>query len=328
MRFLYGFRNVAKRSILQGLWAGVFLFPLLYYEGGAKASYILAPMFMVMPLLFSLGDRVLSTLLDILTARMVSSEFSPPPTEPSRNPPSVIFMIVFIFGIGIAMLPLFAKHDAGLRGGATGLGYLVALVCLLACFSSTSQRAKNEKKIKLSGVLTLIGFSTYFGFLLNRYGHDIAILTTLGSLSAGIFGYALAVFIVPSLDALTEIWHELRRMGSVLGAFLCGYLLLILAFGIFYAAAWRYDSTSFGKEFPPNPVFGHFVYFSVVTAATLGYGDITPIRPLVRMLASIEVLLGIAWTIAGFAATSVLLNRLDRSHLGTEEGFNHTNLPN
>ena len=39
-------------------------------------------------------------------------------------------------------------------------------------------------------------------------------------------------------------------------------------------------------------MFYHSLYFSVVTFATLGYGDVQPIGNLVRALAGIESLLG------------------------------------
>ena len=51
------------------------------------------------------------------------------------------------------------------------------------------------------------------------------------------------------------------------------------------------------------------VYFSFVTLATLGYGDITPRLPLAQMLAVLEAIFGqfyvavvIAWLVSGYAA--------------------------
>jgi hypothetical protein len=37
---------------------------------------------------------------------------------------------------------------------------------------------------------------------------------------------------------------------------------------------------------------GNFIYFSFVTLATLGYGDITPVSPLVRTAAYLEAIVG------------------------------------
>ncbi len=53
---------------------------------------------------------------------------------------------------------------------------------------------------------------------------------------------------------------------------------------------------------PQNPNFWQFFYFSFVTLATLGYGDITPKSDLVKGLVIIEVVLGVGWVTVIFAA--------------------------
>jgi hypothetical protein len=51
---------------------------------------------------------------------------------------------------------------------------------------------------------------------------------------------------------------------------------------------------------PSNPSFGDFCYLSVVTLATLGYGDITPAcnSPVVKALVCVEVALGLGAVMA------------------------------
>ncbi len=55
-----------------------------------------------------------------------------------------------------------------------------------------------------------------------------------------------------------------------------------------------------------------FVYYSLVTLSTLGYGDVVPTLPLARSLAAIEAIVGQLY-IAVFVATLVarLLTRED-----------------
>jgi hypothetical protein len=89
-----------------------------------------------------------------------------------------------------------------------------------------------------------------------------------------------------------------------------GYAALALLFAGFYGAAWRYDPGWFtGSGMPPSPGFGDFCYFSVVTLATLGFGDIVPAvsSPLVKSLVCIEVALGIGWTTVVLGAVMALL---------------------
>jgi voltage-gated potassium channel len=46
--------------------------------------------------------------------------------------------------------------------------------------------------------------------------------------------------------------------------------------------------------------FAEAMYFSVITLATVGYGDITPQAPLVRGLATVEVVAGLLLLLFGF----------------------------
>jgi len=47
--------------------------------------------------------------------------------------------------------------------------------------------------------------------------------------------------------------------------------------------------------------FSDTIYFSVITLSTVGYGDITPVGPLVRALATVEVVAGLLLLLFGFA---------------------------
>lgn len=65
------------------------------------------------------------------------------------------------------------------------------------------------------------------------------------------------------------------------------YLLLGLAWGVLYAVIFQLDPESFnlGASFAPSPdlsqrqqqLFQTFVYFSLTTLTTIGFGDITPL---------------------------------------------------
>jgi len=55
---------------------------------------------------------------------------------------------------------------------------------------------------------------------------------------------------------------------------------------------------------------GELFYFSFVTLTTLGYGDITPIHPLARSLATMEAIVGVTF-LATFLARLVGLHSSD-----------------
>lgn len=84
-------------------------------------------------------------------------------------------------------------------------------------------------------------------------------------------------------------------------AFLACYALIIVVF----ACAYRIlDALVTGPMFAVlgegrKITFIEAVYFSVISVATVGYGDIVPIAPLARVLAMIEVLLGLVLLLFG-----------------------------
>lgn len=113
-----------------------------------------------------------------------------------------------------------------------------------------------------------------------------------------LFGYWLR----PKLLLFSDVWLYLREMGAYLVSFALGYIALALLFACWFWSLWKiFPSQSFGG-LSSDPSFGEFVYFSLITIATLGYGDITPKSELARGLVGAEVILGIGWITIVFAA--------------------------
>ena len=78
----------------------------------------------------------------------------------------------------------------------------------------------------------------------------------------------------------------------------CIYLLLAAAFADIYLIIEEIVPHSFGcsTELCPHGenVFrsGTHLYYSLITLATVGYGDITPIQPVAAMIAALEAIIG------------------------------------
>ena len=80
-------------------------------------------------------------------------------------------------------------------------------------------------------------------------------------------------------------------------AAVAAYLLIVLAFALGYMLISVLIPGAFGfAEKAPNiddPRFGYILhYFSISTITTLGYGDIVPVHPFARTLATTEALVG------------------------------------
>jgi hypothetical protein len=138
-----------------------------------------------------------------------------------------------------------------------------------------------------------------------------------GSSSAVVVAIALAKLLPETMIGATRI-----RIGLLLLTFTlilyacCGALMLsamlkakqvthqviisavnlYIILGMFYAHIYTvidwFHPESFALPVPQNESASHFVYFSFVTLATLGYGDITPRTEFAQRLAITEAIMG------------------------------------
>ncbi|MCH6256303.1 potassium channel family protein [Puniceicoccaceae bacterium K14] len=70
---------------------------------------------------------------------------------------------------------------------------------------------------------------------------------------------------------------------------ICGYFLIGLIWSRFFILFQVFDPDAFNQT---NLKEGDLVYFSLVNLTTLGYGDITPINPFTRIVATLESAFG------------------------------------
>jgi Ion channel len=90
---------------------------------------------------------------------------------------------------------------------------------------------------------------------------------------------------------LSTVFRSHRiTVDAIFGAFVA-YLLLAFSFGLVYRMLIFWNPESFkGINNPPR--IGDLAYFSLVTIATLGYGDIIPSSHTARMISVFEAVLG------------------------------------
>lgn len=93
-------------------------------------------------------------------------------------------------------------------------------------------------------------------------------------------GRAVGSWLYPKLSVFPQLWDYLAARSTALLASLLGYALLILWFAATYQVAWSLSPRPAFQGLPDNPRFVDFLYLSVITIATVGYGDITPRSPL------------------------------------------------
>ena len=103
--------------------------------------------------------------------------------------------------------------------------------------------------------------------------------------------------------------------GDAIFGVVCGYLLLGIIWGLMYSAVETASPGSFRLTSPESnsaatmPVDrGVLSYYSFITLATVGYGDVAPITPLARTLAWMEAITGqfyLAVLVAGLVGFKV-----------------------
>ncbi|MGZ4957858.1 MAG: ion channel [Methylomonas sp.] len=86
------------------------------------------------------------------------------------------------------------------------------------------------------------------------------------------------------------VWHRVD-LNSLVGAF-CVYLLLGMIWALLYRLLYINGWAAFTGNIAEQDQFPDLLYFSFVTLASLGFGDIVPIGSLPKTLAYLEAVVG------------------------------------
>ena len=206
-----------------------------------------------------------------------------------------------------------------------GLLFLLILVALLLT-------AANTTWLKIAAVLVQGGV-VLFAFLAARVGRRVwrvaIVLVPLAVILgiAGRFGdsrpaeaVAATINLVLPAAAIVALGRRIVVEPFVSGRTIIGLLCVYLLIGMTFAATYITiavvsDEPFFVQTDHAQPV--DFTYFSLVTLATVGYGDFTAANPMPRMLAAIEGLTGQLYLVTVVAvAVSRVRTRRDQPPAG------------
>ncbi len=115
-------------------------------------------------------------------------------------------------------------------------------------------------------------------------------LLVLGTMMILIAFCAMSLSIALRQVLLTEDIDLNRLVGAI-----CAYLLMGFMFGLIHIlVAWLLPGSYKGIGSPVvEDSAVQYIYYSFVTLTTLGYGDVTPVRPLASAMAYIEAVIGV-----------------------------------
>jgi hypothetical protein len=228
------------------------------------------------------------------------SERPAPPATPVSTGHRWRFALVLLASLLLAVAqPL----TSGLLAGEGSFDVFFSLLIVAVLLLVFEEREHRRIAVSL-GLVAFLGVWASYG----SGGLAGRILLVGAHLVAACF-FAFALY-----GILRGIFVKQASGGAIFGA-VCGYLLLGIVWSVLYSALETASPGSFrvpGAEeadLVAGPLDrGTFSYYSFITLATVGYGDVTPITPLAQTLAWMEAITGqlyLAVLVAGLVGFKV-----------------------
>jgi voltage-gated potassium channel len=168
--------------------------------------------------------------------------------------------------------------------------------------------------------VALIGAAT-FGLPARGLSPDEMSMWFLGAMGAialiiGLAARDVSVFLLDAGLLFEGFFQQAARLLVPAFAFLTFYSLNIIVFGTIYTIMDRFsvEPNFLIHGQPQKLTFTEGLYFSLVTFATVGYGDVSPLSGAVRIIAAIEIVLGVLLLLFGFSAIIGHAAPNDRRH--------------
>lgn len=149
----------------------------------------------------------------------------------------------------------------------------------------------------------------------------LAAMALIGAI-VGLAARDVVIFILDTSLVFEAFFARITHLMVPVFAFLTFWALLAIAFACLYRIA---DLTTAEPLFTVHGQarrleFAEALYFSVVTLATVGYGDISPVGPLARVLAVAQMVAGLLLLLFG-------VNELIRHADGATQAHHHDRHP-
>jgi voltage-gated potassium channel len=165
--------------------------------------------------------------------------------------------------------------------------------------------------------MALIGASTFIHpeLGLSQAHTNILFLVYMAAIGVVVFfvSHQVSTFLIDT-GLIFEAFFERAAMLSVpTFAFLTFYSLNVIVFAAIYRIADRLaDTPNFMVHNKLAEIsFVDALYFSLITVSTVGYGDVTPASDSIRVIASVQIIIGVLLLLFGFYE----IMRYSREHL-------------
>ncbi|MBO6782365.1 MAG: two pore domain potassium channel family protein [Alphaproteobacteria bacterium] len=261
--------------------------------------------------------------LGILTAIILGAVFSAAGIFLWMFPGSRFFVLAFANSLAIYTTVYFFLASAnfpGARQWVTGVGYLIPIYLFLfgvwwhrEAIREGSQ-SENFRKAHFPGRLFIwllplgvLAALTFFvpGFDLETRSADIVLLGAMGLIGLLVlfFSRQICLFLVDTGTVFDHLFVQMTRLFRPAFAFFTLYSFIVIVFAMIFRIMDRASAEHIflidGEAAAIS--FTESLYFSLITMSTVGYGDVTPAGEAVRVVAAIEIMLGILLFLFGFS---------------------------
>jgi hypothetical protein len=121
---------------------------------------------------------------------------------------------------------------------------------------------------------------------------------------------AVVLWLLLTLTTMGAIGKRIATYRKVTPQLVLGLLCIYLLIGLSFSFAYLIVELLVPYAFDPSPIrISGCVYYSFITLATVGYGDVSPVAPIARGLAVAESILGQLYLVS---VVSLAVSRLGR----------------
>ena len=160
-----------------------------------------------------------------------------------------------------------------------GLLVLPVLAIILAMAGFRRHRGIRNLVLPAAGLWALARLADAFGTDAYLHIHVAPV--------AGLLLSCMVLWIV--LDLFE---HATEITGALISWAFAGYLVIAVAFGQLYVVLNSFRPSAFVPTIPEADSSA-LLYFSMTTLSSLGYGDVVPLDPFIRLVSALESMLGV-----------------------------------
>ncbi|WP_277213619.1 potassium channel family protein [Isoptericola croceus] len=213
-------------------------------------------------------------------ARRQPTDDDDPALDPQSRWIDRFGLLLVLVALTVALLSL-----VDIRDGSTAVGARLAGLATTLSVGATLGLA-----LRASGLRTRWRRRAYvfLGVLVVLSLVVVLVIETSDSVTSAPPLLLLIAAFAPVVVARRLVRHRVVTLATLLGA-VSAYLLIALAY---YYAFLTVDNFSGEHFFGAEEATTSFMYFSLTTITTLGYGDLVAVTPLGRLLATSEAIIG------------------------------------